>query len=47
MQDSDHFKPGSMDISVQEKTFAGFVRIVTWAVGLIALFLLLLAMFNA
>ena len=32
--DGEH-KPGSsMDIRVQEKTFAGFVRMVTWGIGM-------------
>ncbi len=41
-----HYKPGSMDISSQEKTFAGFMHFVTWAAGLIVVFLILLAIFN-
>lgn len=39
-------KHGTMDITVQERTFAGFVRFVTWTVVLILVFLVLLAMFN-
>jgi hypothetical protein len=31
---ADH-KPGSMNITTQERTFAGFVRFVTWSVVLI------------
>ena len=27
-------KHGSVDIKVQEKTFAGFIRIVTWGAGI-------------
>jgi Bacterial aa3 type cytochrome c oxidase subunit IV len=46
MADSHEFKPGSMDIGDHEKTFSGFMRVVTWAGGLILVFLLLLAMFN-
>lgn len=42
-----HHKPGSMDISAQEQTFAGFLKFVTWAAGLILVFLLFLAMINA
>jgi hypothetical protein len=42
-----HHKPGSMDISAQEKTFAGFLRIVTWFAGLTVVFLILLAIFNS
>lgn len=43
---ADEHKHGSMDIRVQEQTFAGFVRVVTWSVILIAVFLVLLAMVN-
>lgn len=43
---AEEFKHGTMDISVQEKTFAGFVRVMTWAGALIVVFLILLAMFN-
>lgn len=39
-------KHGSMDISVQEKTFAGFVKFTTWAVIVIIASLILLAMIN-
>lgn len=42
----EHFKPGSMDITTQEKTFHGFIKAVTWMCGLIVVFLILLAMFN-
>ena len=27
-------KHGSVDIKVQEKTFAGFIRMVTWGAGI-------------
>ncbi|MGP3697845.1 aa3-type cytochrome c oxidase subunit IV [Rhodobacter sp. NSM] len=38
--------PGSMDISQQEKTFAGFIRMVSWAVvGILAL-LIFVALVN-
>ena len=47
MADSHDFKPGSMDIANHEKTFDGFLRTVTWAAGLIIVFLILLAMLNA
>jgi hypothetical protein len=40
------FKHGTMDITVQEKTFAGFVRVMTWSAVLIVVFLILLALFN-
>ena len=39
-------KHGEMDISVQEKTFDGFVKAVAWGVVLILLFLVFLAMVN-
>lgn len=42
---ADH-KHGEMDIKVQEKTFDGFMKIVTWSCILIAVFLLFLAMVN-
>lgn len=42
---ADH-KPGSMDIRVQEKTFAGFTRFVTWSVVAIIAFLVFLALAN-
>lgn len=38
--------PGSMDITTQEKTFAGFIHFTTWAVGLIVVFLIFLALAN-
>lgn len=40
-------KHGNTDITAQEKTFEGFVGAVAWCVGVILLFLVLLAMFNA
>lgn len=39
-------KHGEMDISVQEKTFAGFVRFVAISVVIIIVSLILLAMIN-
>lgn len=36
-------KHGEMDIEVQEKTFQGFVKFVTWSVVIIATFLIFLA----
>lgn len=41
------YKPGSMDIRVQEKTFAGFVRMVTWGAVIAILVLIFLALANA
>lgn len=43
---ADEHKHGTMDITVQEKTFSGFVRFVTWSVILILVFLVFLAMVN-
>jgi hypothetical protein len=42
----DHV-PGMMDVSVQEKTFDGFLRMVTRAVILIMVVLVFLALANA
>ncbi len=39
-------QPGSMDIRVQEKTFAGFIRFVTYAAVAIVIFLVFLALAN-
>lgn len=39
-------KHGSMDVEVQEKTFAGFVRFTTNAVIVIIVMLILLALIN-
>jgi hypothetical protein len=46
MADDEHI-PGSMDIRVQEKTFAGFMTLVSRSVIAIVIFFLLLAMWNA
>lgn len=40
-------KHGSMDIKVQEKTFAGFVRMSTWGAVISVLVLIFLALANA
>ena len=39
------YKHGEMDIKTQTETFDGFMRFVTWAVVLIVLFLVFLAIF--
>jgi len=39
-------KHGSMDISVQEKTFAGFVKVVVWSVVVILATLVFIAIVN-
>jgi hypothetical protein len=43
---ADH-EPGSMNITTQERTFAGFVRFVTWNVVIILLVLIFIALVNA
>lgn len=43
---SEH-KPGSMDIRVQEKTFAGFMKFTQWGVIIIFAILIFLALVNA
>lgn len=40
-------KPGSMDITVQEKTFAGFIRMVTWGAVISICILIFMALVNA
>lgn len=40
-------KHGSMDTSVQEKTFAGFIRMVTWGASISIGILIFLALANA
>lgn len=49
MADHSHstHQHGSMDIRVQEKTFAGFIRWITWSVVVILLVLVVLALSNA
>ena len=42
---SEH-KHGEMNTDVQEKTFAGFVKAVSWSVVVILVFLVFLAMVN-
>ena len=43
---SDH-TPGSMDIRAQEKTFAGFIKWVTWGALISILVLVFMALSNA
>ena len=43
----DEHKHGEMDTEVQEKTFEGFVKFVTWSVVLIVAFLIFLAIVGA
>lgn len=40
-------KHGSADIKVQEKTFAGFIRMVTWGAGISIGILVFMALVNA
>ncbi len=49
MADHSHgeYKHGSMDIRVQEKTFAGFIRWVTWGTVVIFIVLVFMALANA
>ncbi|QYK41848.1 MAG: aa3-type cytochrome c oxidase subunit IV [Paracoccaceae bacterium] len=42
----DHV-PGTMDISVQEKTFAGFIRMTMWGAGISIGILIFMALANA
>jgi hypothetical protein len=47
---ADHhndFKPGSMDIRAQEKTFAGFMKFTQWGVVIILAILIFMALVNA
>jgi hypothetical protein len=47
---ADHksdFKPGSMDIGAQEKTFAGFLKFTQWGVVIIIAILIFMALANA
>ncbi|MDZ4085548.1 MAG: aa3-type cytochrome c oxidase subunit IV [Tabrizicola sp.] len=43
---SDHAH-GSMDIRAQEKTFAGFIRLATWATVVIIAVLIFMGLANA
>ena len=43
---ADH-TPGKMNIREQEKTFNGFIRMVTWSTIVILLVLIFLALANA
>ena len=49
MADNHHaeHKHGSMDMRAQEKTFAGFVRLATWAVFIIIGVLIFMGLVNA
>lgn len=43
----DDHKQGSMDIKEQEKTFAGFMRLVSWGAVIIVATLIFMALSNA
>lgn len=40
-------KQGSMDVKAQEKTFAGFMRLVSWGAVVIVGLLIFMALVNA
>lgn len=40
------YKPGSMDIRQQEKTFAGFMKMVTWGAVIVVVILIVMALAN-
>ena len=40
------YKPGSMDIRQQEKTFAGFIKMITWGAVLVVVILIVMALAN-
>jgi hypothetical protein len=41
------YKPGKMDIRAQEKTYAAFIRMSTWAAGIVIMVLVIMALSNA
>lgn len=46
-EQNDPHEHGSMDITVQERTFEGFIRMVTWGAGISIGVLIFLALANA
>ncbi len=46
MADQEH-EHGSMNIKTQEKTFEGFIRMVTWGAGISIAILIFLALSNS
>ena len=42
-----HHEPGTMDITVQEKTFDGFMKTITRGAIIVVVLLILLALVNA
>lgn len=43
----EDYKPGNMDIKVQEKTFAGFIRMAIWGAGIAIAIIIFMALANA
>jgi|GEM_PF-3293802 len=43
----DHHVPGTMDVAAHERTFHGFVRLMTWSAVAAAAVLIFLALANA
>lgn len=43
---ADDHKPGSMDVTEQEKTFAGFMSVTKWVTIAIIVLLVFLAIFS-
>lgn len=41
------YKPGNMDIRAQQKTFDGFIRMVTWGAVICILVLIVMALADA
>jgi hypothetical protein len=41
------YKHGEMNTDVQEKTFAGFIKLVTWGAGISIGILIFMAIFNS
>lgn len=46
-QQQGHHQHGSMDITHQQKTFAGFLKGIAWAAGVTLAVLVFLALVNA
>ena len=44
---AEEFKPGTMDITEQEKTFAGFLRVIMIGCTITALVLIFMALVNS
>ncbi|MGM0586221.1 MAG: aa3-type cytochrome c oxidase subunit IV [Pseudomonadota bacterium] len=47
MAEQQHHEHGKMDITEQEQTFAGFLRVIMISVVIIAIILIFLALVNA